>query len=92
MNFNWTRDSEHGMQCLAGINPVNVLDPVCPFASPKPVRFNADRTLLEEQTMKELHLTKSDLSKECKVRFFFFPPTFLMKNNHFWIKNSLLLK
>ncbi|KAH7689748.1 Peptidase S10 serine carboxypeptidase protein [Dioscorea alata] len=54
-------------KCLAGINPVNVLDPVCPFASPKPVRFNADRTLLEEQTMKELHLTKSDLSKDCKT-------------------------
>ncbi|KAM0949957.1 putative peptidase S10, serine carboxypeptidase, alpha/Beta hydrolase [Dioscorea sansibarensis] len=65
--FNWTRDSQHDMQCLAGINPVHILDPVCPFAGPKPVRFNADRTLLEEQTMKELHLAKSDLRKDCRT-------------------------
>ncbi|KAJ0962070.1 hypothetical protein J5N97_029898 [Dioscorea zingiberensis] len=53
---------------LFGLKNIDVysFEPSCFFARPKLDRFNADRTLLEEQSIKEHHLKKSNLPLDCR--------------------------
>ncbi|KAJ0967696.1 hypothetical protein J5N97_024613 [Dioscorea zingiberensis] len=65
-NVECANNMESVNKCIERINSVHILEPSCFFASPKPDSFNADRTLLEEQSIKEHHLTKSNLPLDCR--------------------------
>ncbi|KAG1341811.1 serine carboxypeptidase-like 18 [Cocos nucifera] len=54
-------------ECIEGINTAHILEPLCPFASPKPSMVAAYSRRLLKEDVKEFPLLKSDLALECRT-------------------------
>ncbi|XP_073103502.1 serine carboxypeptidase-like 18 isoform X1 [Elaeis guineensis] len=67
-------------ECIKGINTVQILEPVCFFASPKPGIVAAYSRRLLKEDIKGFPLLKADLSLECRTSGYLL--------SYFWADND----